>query len=56
MSPKQRKKTIDLMGYEVIEFCDENHVIPVFYPYPTERTLAAFENFEQDYQKYGFGE
>lgn len=56
ISDKQRQKTIELMGNLVVEFCDQNHVIPVFYPYPTERTLAAFENFRQDFQEYGLGE
>jgi len=49
MSKQQRDKTIELMGYEVIEFCDENHLIPIFYPHPTDRTLAVLENFEHDY-------
>lgn len=53
MPERQRNKTIELMGYEVIEFCDQNHIIPVFYPYPTERTLAAFEDFEADYRGFG---
>jgi len=52
MSDGQRDKTIELMGYEVIRFCDENHIIPVFWPYPTERTLAAFEDFRADYQTF----
>lgn len=53
MSDKQRNKTIELMGYEVIEFCEANHLIPVFYPYPTARTLNAFENFQNDYNHHG---
>lgn len=53
MSDRQRNKTIELMGYEVIQFCDANHLIPVFYAYPTERTLNAFENFQNDYNQHG---
>ncbi|MDN0082765.1 hypothetical protein QU487_08370 [Crenobacter sp. SG2305] len=53
MSDKQRNKTTELMGNEVIKFCDQNHVIPIFYPYPTERTLAAFNDFRIDYSSYG---
>lgn len=56
MSPKQRNKTIELMGHHVVEFCDHNHIIPVFFPDPTERTLAAFEDFQQDYNEHGLGE
>ncbi|WP_188630979.1 hypothetical protein [Oceanisphaera marina] len=53
MSENQRQKTIELMGHEVIDFCEKNHLIPVFYPYPTDRTLAAFENFQADYVGFG---
>ncbi|MDD3595590.1 hypothetical protein [Sulfuricurvum sp.] len=56
MSPKQRNKTIELMGHNVVEFCDQNHIIPVFFPYPTERTLTTFEDFQQDYNEHGLGE
>lgn len=53
MSDKQEKKTIELMGYEVVCFCKENHVIPVFFAHPTPRTLAAFEDYEMDYAVNG---
>jgi hypothetical protein len=53
ISERQRNKTIELMGYEVLRFCEENHLTPVFWSYPTERTLAAFSNFENDYQNFG---
>jgi hypothetical protein len=53
MTEKQRDKTIELMGHEVLGFCRENHLIPVFYPYPTERTLTAFEDFRDDHQQFG---
>lgn len=53
MSERQRNKTIELMGYEVIDFCESNHLIPVFYPYPTERTMNAFENFQNDFNAHG---
>ncbi len=53
MSDKQRNKTIELMGYDVVKFCEKNHLIAVFYPYPTERTLNAFENFQADYSYHG---
>lgn len=53
ISEQQRNKTIELMGNEVIQFCEENHLTPVFWAYPTERTLAAFVNFRVDYQNNG---
>ncbi|UGA36147.1 hypothetical protein JOS77_16770 [Chromobacterium haemolyticum] len=53
ISPRQRKKTIELMGHMVVIFCDENHLTPVFWSYPTERTLAAFADFRVDYKENG---
>ncbi|RON72682.1 hypothetical protein [Pseudomonas fluorescens] len=53
ISGRQRNKTIELMGYEVVGFCDQNRVTPVFWSVPTERTLAAFANFRLDYDRYG---
>jgi hypothetical protein len=53
ISAEQREKTVELMGYEVVGFCEENHLTPVFYPYPTQRTLDAFDNFELDYRRHG---
>ncbi|WP_191237523.1 hypothetical protein [Cobetia marina] len=49
MTDRQKEKTIELMGYEVLYFCKENHVIPVFFAHPTSRTLAAFEDYKADY-------
>jgi len=54
MSQQQRDKTIELMGYEVLEFCKANGLIPVFYSYPTDRTLNSFEDFKTDYHNNGF--
>ena len=51
MSPAQRNKTIELMGYAVVDFCSNNHIIPIYFDHPTERTLSAFSNFELDYQQ-----
>jgi hypothetical protein len=56
ISDKQKDKTIELMGYEVVEFCVQNRLTPVFYPYPTERTIAAFENFTGDFQINGINQ
>lgn len=53
ISHKQKDKAIELMGYEVVKFCEKNQLTPVFYPYPTERTLEAFENFRNDFDKKG---
>ena len=53
ISPKQMNKTIELMGYNVVEFCRENSLTPVYYTYPTQRTLEAFDNFQIDYQNNG---
>ena len=53
ISPKQIKKTIELMGHEVVAFCKETGVTPVYYDHPTARTLKAMENFKNDYDLYG---
>ncbi|MBG5957194.1 hypothetical protein I5E90_10635 [Proteus mirabilis] len=53
ISDRQVNKTIELMGYEVVEFCRENRLTPVFYPRPTERTLEAFRDFNQDFEDHG---
>jgi hypothetical protein len=53
ISVKQRDKTVELMGQEVLQFCIDNHLTPVFYDYPTARTLAAFEDFVEDFKKHG---
>ena len=49
MSEKQEKKTIELMGYEVLNFCKITGVIPVYFPYPTDRTIIVMDNFQLDY-------
>lgn len=56
MSERQEKKTIELMGYEVLEFCQETGVIPIYYPYPTERTMDVMNNFRLDYQQHNVNE
>ncbi|SMM97677.1 hypothetical protein SPONN_2476 [uncultured Candidatus Thioglobus sp.] len=53
ISERQQNKTIELMGYEVLEFCNDNHLTPVFWSTPTERTLAVFCDFAVDYNDYG---
>ncbi|AEG11485.1 hypothetical protein Sbal183_2074 [Shewanella baltica OS183] len=53
ISDKQEKKTIELMGHEVLKFCKDNGLTPVFYPHPTDRTLQAFSDFNQDYLNHG---
>lgn len=53
ISERQQTKTIELMGYEVVKFCKENRLTPVFWAYPTDRTLAAFADFERDYNDHG---
>ncbi len=53
ISENQKQKTIELMGYEVVEFCEQNNLTPVFFPYPTDRTLAVFEDFQADYVGFG---
>ncbi|ACA85358.1 hypothetical protein [Shewanella woodyi] len=53
ISDKQEKKTIELMGHEVLKFCKDNGLTPVFYPHPTVRTLQAFSDFNQDYLNHG---
>ncbi|MDY0320435.1 MAG: hypothetical protein RBR23_01755 [Arcobacteraceae bacterium] len=52
MSSKQMEKTIELLGNEVLEFCKDTGVIPVYYPYPTDRTMDVLNNFRQDYQTH----
>ncbi|WP_345860606.1 hypothetical protein [Shewanella algae] len=56
ISERQVNKTIELMGHEVVEFCRENGLTPVFYPRPTERTLEAFGDFNQDFENHGLAQ
>ncbi|GAK19865.1 hypothetical protein JCM19052_324 [Vibrio sp. JCM 19052] len=53
ISDKQEAKALELMGHEVVKFCKENRLTPVFYPYPTERTLQAFRDFGKDFEAHG---
>ncbi|MDP2500743.1 hypothetical protein BCT47_00270 [Vibrio splendidus] len=53
ISDKQEKKALELMGYEVVKFCKDNKLTPVFYPNPTERTLEAFGDFKADFKVNG---
>lgn len=56
ISDKQEKKTLELMGHEVVKFCKDNKLTPVFYPYPTERTLEAFTDFKKDFKVNGLNQ
>lgn len=56
ISEKQEKKAHELMGYEVVKFCKENDLTPVFYPYPTERTLKTFGDFNKDFKVHGLSQ
>jgi len=56
ISDKQKNKAIELMGFKVVKFCEQNNLTPVFYPVPTERTLSAFGNFESDYRTHGLSQ
>ena len=56
ISDKQRNKTLELMGYNVIRFCKENKLTPVFHVAPTERTLNAFQNFINDFRANGLAQ
>jgi hypothetical protein len=53
ISPKQIEKTIELMGNEVVRYCQGAGITPVYYPYPTDRTMAVMVNFKQDYITHG---
>jgi hypothetical protein len=56
ISEKQKDKAIELMGYKVVNFCKENELTPVFFSYPTKRTLASFENFQSDFDNHGLNQ
>lgn len=51
ISVKQTDKTIELLGYEVLKFCKETGVTPVYFPYPTDRTISVVKNFKSDYNE-----
>ncbi len=53
ISPKQTEKTAELMGNEVVSFCQDTGVTPVFYTYPTDRTMNVMVNFTEDYEDKG---
>lgn len=52
MSTQQEQKTIELLGNEVLVFCQATGVIPVYYPYPTDRTMDVLKNFREDYESH----
>lgn len=54
MSDKQEKKTIDLMGDHVVDYCHQNGIIPVFYPTPTGRTFDVATDYIADFNNHGF--
>ncbi|MFW2235213.1 hypothetical protein ACN4FE_04215 [Aliarcobacter butzleri] len=51
ISEKQKDKTIELLGHEVLRFCQSNGVTPVYFPYPTDRTMAIMNDFKLDYEQ-----
>lgn len=51
ISTKQYDKTVELMGYDVANFCQENGVTAVYFPYPTDRTFNVMQNFVLDYEE-----
>lgn len=52
ISDRQTDKTIELLGYEVLKFCQNTGVTPVYFPYPTDRTMAIMNDFKLDYEKH----
>ena len=52
ISEKQKDKTIELLGHEVLRFCQSTGVTPVYFPYPTDRTMAIMKDFKLDYQNH----
>jgi hypothetical protein len=56
ISERQKNKAIELMGYNVVKFCSENRLTPVFFSMPSERTLASFENFQSDFDNFGLNQ
>lgn len=53
ISERQLNKTTELMGNEVVDFCIQNTLTPVFHTQPTDRTLAVLEDFKSDHERYG---
>ncbi|CAM3514692.1 hypothetical protein [Arcobacter aquimarinus] len=51
ISDRQTGKTIELLGYEVLRFCQNTGVTPVYFPYPTDRTMAVMNDFKLDYEQ-----
>ncbi|ABV67896.1 hypothetical protein Abu_1649 [Aliarcobacter butzleri RM4018] len=52
ISDRQTDKTIELLGYEVLKFCQNTGITPVYFPYPTDRTIAIMKDFKLDYKNH----
>lgn len=53
ISPQQARKTEELLGREILNFCRDNGIIPVFHAAPHARTLGVANDYITDYQRYG---
>ncbi len=49
MSSRQEQKTINLLGEEVVKFCHQNIIIPVFNVAPSGRTFDVAIDYEEDF-------
>ncbi len=54
MSSKQEEKTINLLGEEVVNFCHQNTIIPVFHAAPLGRTFNVAIDHEEDFNNNQF--
>lgn len=52
ISDKQIKKTEELLGHEIVVFCKNTGVTPVYYDHPTDRTMNVAVNFIEDYNTH----
>jgi len=52
ISPRQIEKTIELLGNEVVTFCKETGVTPVYFDHITDRTMDVATNFKDDYNAH----
>lgn len=52
ISPKQIEKTKELLGNEIVRFCKDTGVIPVYHAHITDRTIDVATNFEDDYNTH----
>ena len=52
ISSRQIEKTIELLGNEVVTFCKETGVTPVYFDHITDRTMDVATNFEDDYNAH----